>query len=88
MCFSGKRILKVTIIPKADGAVRVITMQVAIPASTITEVRSEAVTGLPQQTRVQTLVQPGTGGGMVDFLRKLFLLISRMILSNSQSSRK
>lgn len=46
-------------------------MQVAIPASTITEVRSETVTGLPQQTRVQTLVQPGTGDGMVDFLRKL-----------------
>lgn len=63
-------------------------MQVAIPASTITEVRSETVTGLPQQMRVQTLVQPGTGGGMVDFLRKLFLFISHMILSNSQSSRK
>lgn len=47
MCvFSGKRILKVTIIPKADGAVRVIAfMQAAIPAIPITEVRSEAVTG-------------------------------------------
>ena len=50
VCVSGKCILKVTIIPKADGAVRVITMQLTIPASTITEVRSEAVTGLPQQT--------------------------------------
>lgn len=102
VCFSGKRILKVTIIPKVDGAVRVITMQLTIPASTITEVRSEAVTGLAQQTcsdlggtfrsghglssadAFRPWCSQVPGGGVVDFLRKLFLFISHTILSKAK----
>jgi hypothetical protein len=40
MFFSGKGILKDTIIPRVDGAVRVITMQITTLADTIMEVCS------------------------------------------------
>lgn len=62
----GKCILKATIIPEVDGAVRVIAMQIITPASTIMEIQVAGIgtmvldSGIPAPTTGDIGMMPNT----------------------------